>query len=409
MRRKNKTAKAKPKKKKAAVAHRKFPPVIPDCPRFTGYKPCHPGINCIDDGCYDHAKKKIRILIINLDAMGNVLVTTSMLPAIKRKYPESVISWITLKNAYRLLDNNPLLDHVYVWEPEQLLILQSLEFDVVMNVDKSQRSGASAAKIAAKEKLGYGINTRGQIVPFNKEAMYNYQLGLDDNLKFHVNKRSVSDILHETMRLPFKRDEYILNLSEEEKIFCGEYKRAHGLEHVPFVIGFNTGCSDLYPNKKMTIEQHVVLIDRLNELLPDSKILLLGGREDTARNAAISSMVGGKSLSTPTMEGVRRGICYENLCDLVITGDSFGMHIAIALKKYVIAWFGLSCWSEIDLFDRGEKLFPENLACSPCWKQNCPYDLECITMIDIDRIVEIVSQRYKLALKGKNNSDASID
>ncbi len=39
--------------------------------------------------------------------MGNVLVTTSILPALKRKYPVSTIHWITLKNAAPLLQHNP--------------------------------------------------------------------------------------------------------------------------------------------------------------------------------------------------------------------------------------------------------------------------------------------------------------
>ena len=92
-------------------------------------------------------------------------------------------------------------------------------------------------------------------------------------------------------------------------------------------------------------------------------------------------------ISTPTTEGVRRGICYENVCDVVVTGDSFGMHVAVGLKKQVIVWFGVSCPQEIDLFDRGIKLIPEGLECSPCWKKSCPYNLECIQLIDLDRIV----------------------
>jgi len=71
------------------------------------------------------------------------------------------------------------------------------------------------------------------------------------------------------------------------------------------------------------------------------------------------------------------------------------MHLAIALKKYVIAWFGLSCWSEIDLFDRGEKLIPHGLECSPCWKKKCPYNLECIQMIDLKKIEDLV-KKYAL-------------
>ncbi len=115
---------------------------------------------------------------------------------------------------------------------------------------------------------------------------------------------------------------------------------------------------------------------------------MLGGPEDTDRNNQIYSHFQNKIINTPTNLGIRKGACFENLADIVVTGDSFGMHLAIALKKYVIAWFGVSCWTEIDLYDRGVKLYQEDLFCSPCWKKECPYDLECIKMIDLDRIVK---------------------
>ena len=189
-------------------------------------------------------------------------------------------------------------------------------------------------------------------------------------------------------------------LSDEEKKYCEEYSKEVGLTGNEVVVGFNTGCSDLYPNKKMTIDQHVTLIEKLF-VMKGIKLVLLGGSEDTERNAEMVRRVGKKVVSTPTTQGVRRGICYENICDVIITGDSFGMHVAIALKKYVIAWFGLSCWSEIDLYDRGVKLIPEGLQCSPCWKKACPYDLECIQMIDLEGIVRAVEgfSKERLALK----------
>lgn len=357
---------------------------IPDCKRFTGYKPCFPGTVCYHE-CVEHQPIGKRILIVNLDAMGAVVQTTAMLPAIKWKYPHSHISWITLKNAYRLLDNNPYLDAVYLWEPESWMILQEIQFDIVYQTDKTKRSCAFGNSLKAKEKIGFGLNDRGQIIPLNKEAEYSYILGLDDDLKFRKNKKYGTEILQESMKLKFQRDEYVLELSADEQQFCTEYKKEHGLDGRELIVGFNTGCSYLYPNKKMTIDQHVALIESMYSN-PGVKLVLVGGPEDTERNAEIVRRVGGKVLNTPTTEGVRRGICYENICDVIITGDSFGMHVAIGLKKYVIAWFGLSCWSEIDLYDRGMKLIPEGLFCAPCWKKQCPYNLECISMIDLQKI-----------------------
>jgi heptosyltransferase-2 len=332
--------------------------------------------------------------------MGNVLVSTSLLPALKRLYPKSHISWITLKNAAPLLAYNPYVDRVHLWEPEQWLILQSLRFDLLLNADKSVRSGALAGSVAAATKRGYGITDRGVIVPMNPEAEENYLLGLDDHLKFRVNQKSGSRLLHEQFKVPYARDRYVLQLSADEAAYVEEFKRSHGLADgqgmsPDLVVGFNTGCSELYPNKKMTIEQHVELISRLRSV-GGVKLVLLGGPEDTLRNAEIARQAGDAVIQTPTTEGVRRGICAVDLCDVVISGDSFGMHAAIGRGKYIIVWFGVSCAPEIDLYDNGIKLIPHGLECSPCWKKQCPYGLECIQQIDLDAIVGEV-----VRLKGK--------
>ncbi|MFN0158567.1 MAG: glycosyltransferase family 9 protein [Bacteroidota bacterium] len=369
------------KKKKARLR-------IPDCKHFTGYKPCFPDTRCYQE-CVDNDPIGKKILIVNLDAMGNVLVTASILPPLKKKYPRSTVYWITLKNAAPLLANNPLIDRVYLWEPESWLILQQMKFDVVLNVDKSGRSCAFTNSLTATKKLGFALNKNGVIVPLNKEARENFILGLDDHLKFRVNQKTVSQLQCEQFQLKYKRDRYLVHLSDAEKAFCEEYKRSLGLSGKELVVGFNTGCSELYPNKKMTIEQHVTLIKRLS-FESGVRLVLLGGPEDMLRNAEIYRQVGDAVINTPTTEGVRRGLCYVNICDVVISGDSFGMHAAIALQKYVIVWFGVSCWTEIDLFENGVKLIPEGLACSPCWKKKCPYNLECIQMIDLDAVVHHV-------------------
>lgn len=362
-----------------------MPKEIPACKRFSGYKPCFPDHNCWEDGCKDNIPVGKKILIINLDAMGDVLMTTAQLPSIKRKYPDSTIYWITLKNAAPLLLNNPLIDHVYNFDVSSLLTLQQMKFDYVMNVDKSQQSCALLNSINAQQKLGFGLNENGKIIPVNEGANYNYKLGMDDHFKFKINQRTGQDYLAETFELDFKRDEYILELTQDEKDFIEKFKKKAGIRKKDKVIGFNTGCSELYPNKKMTVEQHIYLIRKL--LKKKYKIILLGGPEDTTRNKEIYSHFNGKIINSPTTEGLRRGICYESIPDIIVTGDSLGMHIAIGLKKYVIVWFGVSCWTEIDLYERGVKLFQEDLFCSPCWKKQCPYNLECIKMIDLDRII----------------------
>ena len=367
---------------------------IPICKNFNGYKPCFPDHNCWKDGCKENIPIGKKILIINFDAMGDVLMTTAQLPAIKRKFPESKIYWVTLKIAAPLLYENHFIDQVFIYDAESISILNEIEFDIVMNVDKSQRSCALLNSVKAKEKLGFGLDKNGVIIPVNEGAHYNYNLGMDDHFKFKVNQRTGQDYLAETFKLEYKRDNYTFNFTTEELRFIEDYKREGRIRDTDKIIGFNTGCSNLYPNKKMSVGQHIFLI---NKLLAKRKykIMLLGGPEDTERNKEIADYFRGRIINTPTNEGVRRGACYESIPQVIISGDSFGMHLAIALKKYVIAWFGVSCWTEIDLYDRGVKIYQKELFCSPCWKKQCPYDLECIKNLDLNRIITEVDNYFE--------------
>lgn len=374
---------------------------LPACKNFSGYKPCLSYYNCLTEGCkYDTAENRTgkKILIISLDALGNVVLNTSILVSLKKKYPESTVYWITQKSSHPILANNPYIDHSYDWDDESRMILRNIEFDVLLNGDKSVYACAFANDIKASEKFGFILDPSGKIIPANESAMYNYQMGIDDKLKFRDNTRTGSDIIHETFGLEYERHEYVFNFSDAEIEFTDKYKSQINYDPSKVYVGFNTGCSNLFPNKKMTVEQHIELINRLSDF-DNLKLVLLGGKEDTERNLKIFEGLGkdiqDEVIYTPTNLGLRNGACFMNICDIIITGDSFGMHLAIALKKYVIAWFGLSCWSEIDLFDRGEKLHPDGLECAPCWKKQCPYNLECIDMIDVEKINDLV-RKYSL-------------
>lgn len=370
--------------------------VIPKCKNFSGYKPCKPYYNCLESGCAleDEGKMGTKILIVSLDALGNVLDNTPLLRAIKRKYPVSTIHWMTMPNAEKILFNNEYIDKLFLWSDESRMIARNIEFDVVMNADKSDYACAFTNEVKAKKKLGFLLNDDGKIIPANETAMYSYILGIDDQKKFRENTKSGVEIIHDVFELKYGRDRYVFSLTEDENKFVEEYKKSINYNPEEVYVGFNTGCSELFPNKKMTIAQHVKLID---ELIKNSRniVMLLGGREDTERNDTIYNSFNKEQkhriINTPTTEGIRRGACYMSMPDIVISGDSFGMHLAIALKKYIISWFGLSCHQEIELYDYGVKLYPEGLECSPCWKRKCPYNLECIDMIDLNKIIETVN------------------
>ena len=135
-------------------------------------------------------------------------------------------------------------------------------------------------------------------------------------------------------------------------------------------------------------EQQAELIEMLYDHDPDVKIVLLGGREDTERNDRPYELCGKRPLKTPTTEGLRRGITYVDLADIVVSGDSLGMHIAVGLKKYAVVWFGLACANEIELFGRGGKIL-SGVSCEPCCKKSCD-DLKCLDEISLRTIFDAI-------------------
>jgi heptosyltransferase-2 len=88
--------------------------------------------------------------------------------------------------------------------------------------------------------------------------------------------------------------------------------------------------------------------------------------------------------------GLRHGASEINRCDVVVSGDSLGMHMAIALEKHVVAWFGVTCPQEIDLYDRGLKILAD-VGCAPCWKSECDQKLPCRDQVDPEWIADAVS------------------
>jgi len=355
-----------------------------DCRFFTGYKPCKFKRPCA--GCGDYDPVKTRIAIVSLEALGAVLRSTVLLAPLRRKYPGAHITWFTFPNAKPLLDNNPLIDRIIAVDGKTTSLLSHLEFDVLCAVDKSLEAGALAEAINAKTKYGFGLAPSGVIKPFNPEAQYQYDVGLDDNLKFFKNQKTETQQTTESMGLKWDRDAYVMRLKDNELRTVQDHRglllgSSHG------VIGFNTGCSVLYPYKKFTVERSIDTVRMWREKFPDYTVALLGGREDAERQAQMKAAFANDSMviNTPTNEGLRSGILWMAACDMVFTGCSLGLHIAQALKKPTVVWFGVSCAQEIDLYDRGVKLLAD-VSCSPCWKKSCTNEPKCFNQVSVEKI-----------------------
>lgn len=380
---------------------------ISNCRYFSGYKPCTKSELC-DSSCAHQDTAQISLLIVHLGALGAVVRSTSLLRAIKRKYPSSMITWVTDAPAHHLLVNHPAIDRVLTTSESDMLQISALEFEVAFVIDKSLKAGGVLKKTTVDQVFGFVVNPRnGAVQPATTAAEELWHLGLDNQKKFFENNKAETQLMIEALELgSFQRDEYWLPLTTEETQSLQTRRQEWSLGK-DFVIGLNTGCSNVIAHKKLTVEYHRLLIQKLAREFPEAQLVLLGGPEDTDRNALIAT--GLPVISSETQSGLRDGLVSVASCDIVITGDSLGMHMAISQKKQVIAWFGPTCAHEIDIYDRGAKILTKS-PCAPCWKRACEKEIMCYDQVSLMEILDAVkSSRTNCLSWGSSVVDPSAE
>ncbi len=159
-----------------------------------------------------------------------------------------------------------------------------------------------------------------------------------------------------------------------------------GLKPGSYCIGLNTGAGEVFANKAWTLEGFLELIRRLKEE-PQAELLLLGGPAEREKNREILKGAGKRVIDTGCDNTLGQFAALVNLCDLVVTGDTTALHIAIGLRKNVVAIFGPTCAPEIELYGRGAKVRTP-LSCAPCYRRSCEISPSCMEAIPVDEVME---------------------
>jgi len=365
-----------------------------DCRYFNGDRPCKPhkqtGVVC--GNCDLYKPVNFKVLIVKLDALGDVLRTTSVLHSLTEKYPAAYITWLTKKNASELFINNSLVDEVFTLEdPSTMIKLAVTEYDLVLNLDPSPVSSSIASYSKGKIKKGFGLNEKGKVFPFNREAVEWFEMGAFDNLK-KQNKKSYQQIIHEISGLNFNGGEIIINLSNAEKEFKNQFIDKNGLKKYKFIIGLNAGASERWQFKKWHIEGYAELIKKLTANL-NCAVLLYGGEDEKETNERLRK-ISDNVIDTGCDNSLREFFALVDISDVFITGDTLALHAATALKKNVICLFGPTSHNEIYDYGRIEKIIP-GLDCLVCYKNRCDFRPNCMEIISVDMVYEAVLKQLK--------------
>jgi heptosyltransferase-2 len=298
---------------------------------------------------------------------------------------------VTEEGCIALLEGNPFVDRIMAFDPSTLAVLGCERFDVVYSMDKAPAAVALGRTVRAEERIGFALTDWGTLDIYSPQSDCALLLGIDDNLKFRGNKKTYQEYMAQALGLDYRRDEMTLALSQEETDYARNHLRRLGVigERRRPIIGLNTGVGTLFATKEWPSERFVELAARCAGEL-DAVVTLLGGPQETKRNAEIKERGGSLLIADAgTNHTLKEFAAIVSFCDVLVTSDTFAMHVGVALKRKIVALFGSTCAQEIDLYDRGVKIF-KGLECSPCYRKRCERQ-DCMKAISTEEVFAHIS------------------
>ncbi len=372
-------------------------PIAFDCRYFLGDRPCvwhkQEGHVC---ECIRYEPVQSTTLLIKLDAVGDVLRTTCLLPLMDREWPGQHLTWITRKEAAPLLEQNPFIHRILEYGPDALVELSYRNFDRVINLDAGRFSAALASMAEADEKVGYVLDDMGTVRPANPAAEEWQRLGVFDDLK-KANRRTYQEMMCSI--LGFKPDhfEYILVLTEAEEDAALQRLKQLGVDIERRTLGIHTGGGGRWRLKQWHAERFVELISRLAARKSDPiQVVLFGGPLEASLNKQLASQLSGRVFDTGCHNNLREFSAMVSFCDVMLSGDSLAMHVALAVGTRAVVLFGPTSSAEIELFGLGEKVIPD-MECLVCYKQECDFVPNCMDAISVEMVEAAVLRQLGIA------------
>ncbi|MBU1203786.1 MAG: glycosyltransferase [Nanoarchaeota archaeon] len=334
---------------------------------------------------------KKKILILKLEARGDVLRTTSILAGLKEKYPRSEIWWVTKEESVPLLKYNELIDRIFVFSNELIKKFKRERFEVILNLNDDYDTAILATKLKGKV-FGYYVEGEGVVPTVSAKEWFDMS-ALGEKPKNDVlkkkNKRTHQKHMQNIAEIKPKYYDIVLDLTKRQRRFAEIFKRRFNLSQTDLIIGLNTGGEGRWP-KEWSVDNTSKLAEMLHKKL-NAKIILFGGPNEIERNNKIVSTAKVPIINVGCGNNLFEFPALMSICDLVITTDTLGLHIALGLKRKVVALFGPTSANEIEMYGLGVKLKPKK-ECKCFYQNKCTQKVRCIDTISLNEVFDNVGK-----------------
>jgi ADP-heptose:LPS heptosyltransferase len=298
----------------------------------------------------------MKILTINFGGIGDEILFLPALSSIRAVFPEARISLLLEPRSRSFEQVTDLVDEILTFDIKKrplkpqdlwslLRLIQAGKFDIVVSSGSSPPVAALLFLSGIKKRVGYGANPLAKLlltdaVPLNREQ---YAAAMYQDLATGIGAEKLP--LEKCLPVAVLKPESVQRMSEflaAEKVSptTGGKKR----------ILLHPGTSKLAVQKGIiktwATEHWLHLIDGL-AAHEDLQLILAGGPDDAETISDLMQEVQKRSQqSTKFLSAFGKTKSLADLaalidmCDLLVCVDSAPMHLAVALKKPVVALFG---------------------------------------------------------------------
>lgn len=235
-------------------------------------------------------------------SLGDVLRTTPILHAFQPQDYE--VTWLTEKDAIPLLADNPYIHNLMIVTPFTASHLLHESFDIVVNLERDPSLCSIIDRVPARRHYGFRYQRQG-IVAYDY-AEHAIEIISSENTK-RDKKQSWAELLYQMLGKDYSGQPPILGYKPNATAV--------------YDVGLNHLAGEKFPLKRWPKDKWESLASAL-----------LVGR-------SVSWQAGANNLRD-YMEWIAS-------CKLIVTNDSLGLHVALALSRRVVALFGPTYASEV--------------------------------------------------------------
>jgi lipopolysaccharide heptosyltransferase II len=334
-----------------------------------------------------------RILIFNVNWLGDVLFSTASIRNVRRNYPDSFIACVIPSRCYPILKGNPYLDEIIIFDEKDrhqrildklgfISLLRSRKFDTVFLLHRSFSRALICRLAGIGQRIGYYTKKRAFLLTTNIPMPSPDSL---HRIDFYLNVIEKSGLRVEDRYLDF-------SFSPEEEKYVDDFLARNGVLKGDFLAALNPGGN--WMPKRWPKEYWAGLADELSGDLK-AKVLITGSISDLPLANQIKDRMKEKPLLACGVFNIKHLAALARRADLFVTADTGPLHIANAVgARKIIAIFGPTAKEITGPYpDTNAVVLQKDVGCRiPCYKVNCR-DNRCMKAVSV---ADVMAQARKI-------------